>query len=491
MNCSFLKKTVLVFILAAVVVAGAQTTVWTGNGTRWNDEASWNNGVPRPGVKAVFASDATIEENFTLNGDLHISVEKGKILNLNGVISGEGNICFGTHYTGDDKGTVNIYGDNTFVGNVTISNGIVKVFSDTGCGDPSTGEVMIYARNTDTKLYFKDVVFKKTIYFYNGSDEDVKWKPFLFLQGNNEIGKLRYENTARFSVEEGTTYWTGGSQGTSIFIPKVRTNSQLVIKDTPITIVPYQEVGEGVIVFACEGNLIKRAGNYHFETCVRCDVNNAFTDTTALCFGNNNAAVFDLNSTTQSISQVISLLQYAVPGKITSADDGLLRVVGSANTTVSNIVTGDVSFECALPEGFTATIMNKNNTSTGDLIASSGKLIVLRTAFWNGDFIVKNGGAIELCSKDSFREDAKIFLESGSTLIINDFELSLAEVYLDGVKLAPGCYSADGANSSTRLDVLSGTGTIRVPESVPSAVESVWDAQGSDDNITTKEGVSK
>ena len=63
---------------------------------------------------------------------------------------------------------------------------------------------------------------------------------------------------------------------------------------------PYQEVGEGVIVFACEGNLIKMSGNYHFETGVRCDVNNAFTDTTALCFANNNAAVFDLNSTTQS-----------------------------------------------------------------------------------------------------------------------------------------------------------------------------------------------
>ena len=61
---------------------------------------------------------------------------------------------------------------------------------------------------------------------------------------------------------------------------------------------PYQEVGEGVIVFACEGNLIKMSGNYHFETGVRCDVNNAFTDTTALCFANNNAAVFDLNSTT-------------------------------------------------------------------------------------------------------------------------------------------------------------------------------------------------
>jgi hypothetical protein len=404
---------------------------------------------------------------------------------LNGVISGDGNICFGTHYSSSDIGTVNINGANTFVGGVMISNGFVNVCSDTGCGNPTTGEVKIYARNPNTELHLNNVTFKKKIYLHNGSDPDIKYQPFLHLDGNNEIGTLQYANTSRLAVN-GITYWTGGLVGDSILIIRPNQNAQLIVKDTPIIFNPYQEVGLGCIAFACGGNTVNIKG-YHFETGVRCDVNNAFTQETVLCFANSGAAIFDLNSTTQTIKQINSKVQFADPGKITSSNGGLLRVVGSSNSVISNIVQGTSSFECALPDGYTATIMNKNNTSTGDLISSSGKLVVLPTAFWNGNLIVKNSGSLELFNKHSVRDNCKISLEDGANLILHDIEIVSNEIYLNGEKLAPGSYSTDGRNGSTRLDVITGTGVIKVPFEIAPPIEFTWDEGGENNNITTKE----
>ena len=49
------------FLLTTAALSGGQT-VWTGEGTSWSEERSWNAGVPSSSVRAEFATDAPAVE---------------------------------------------------------------------------------------------------------------------------------------------------------------------------------------------------------------------------------------------------------------------------------------------------------------------------------------------------------------------------------------------------------------------------------------------
>ena len=320
-----MKKYLAAFVMsvASAVAFSMTVTTWKGTGGSWNDAANWDNGVPVQGGKAVFNQDATIEDDFALPGNLVVSVAEGKTLNLNGVISGEGTLVFGTKYNAADCGTVNLNGENTFAGNVAVSNGFVYVNTDTACGTDD-GEVFIYARNRNTKLYFTDVNFRKRIFMHNGKDADIGYSSFVVFNGENTIDVMKIPNTARFAVKTGTTRLKGGLQrtGNPIFIPSVAQGAKFIIEDVPVTALFYQNASKGEIVFACEGNKIDLGSGtgYHFSMPVKCGVNNCFTEDSVMCVGEQSYALLNLNGTTQTIAQLRSKISSTTyhAGSITS-----------------------------------------------------------------------------------------------------------------------------------------------------------------------------
>ena len=485
-----MKKYLVAFVLsvASAVAFSMTVTTWKGTGGSWNDAANWDNGVPVQGGKAVFNQDATIEDDFALPGNLVVSVAEGKTLNLNGVISGEGTLVFGTKYNAADCGTVNLNGENTFAGNVAVSNGFVYVNTDTACGTDD-GEVFIYARNKNTKLYFTDVNFRKRISMHNGKDADIGYSSFVVFNGENTIDVIKIPNTARFAVKTGTTRLKGGLQrtGNPLFIPSVSEGAKFIIEDVPVTALFYQNASKGEIVFACEGNKIDLGSGtgYHFSMPVKCGVNNCFTEDSVMCVGEQPYALLNLNGTTQTIAQLRSKISSTTyhAGSITSHVGGLLKVVGNFDSVVSNVVRGTASFECALPEGRTATIMNKH-TSSGDLVASSGTMILEENSYWAGSIAVKDGGTIRLSSAGSLSEDTVVRLEDGASFVFPG-DMAFKKMYFNGEMLAPGVYSADGVGGSTVLPVISGDGKIRILQDIVPPVDAVWTGTGPDNLIST------
>ncbi|MGN0853616.1 MAG: hypothetical protein ACI4Q3_09625 [Kiritimatiellia bacterium] len=469
----------------------AETRVWQGTDGDWNNAANWSPaGVPAANDTASFAADATISSDWTLPGNLTISVAKGATLDLTGVIAGAADAQLTlTSADTDGSGTVKFRASNTFAGNLSIEKGLVYGFGENpfGTATDDTPMVLLTANNKFVKLYLDGVTTLKRIR-HVCNDSAVGYSSTLIFDGANTIGRYETSSTTRTNVRSGRVVVTRGIANGGIWLPYIAATASLVVSNTPTANLQYYgEGGPGPIVFACAGN--KFTSGHQIPMPYRCDVNGAFDPSADLAWGSDNASsevLLDLNGTTQTVRRLYSKKVYAKNGTVASAEPGLVTVTDTVDFTNRMAFTGMASLELALAEGKTATLYGQS-TSAGDLILSSGRAEIADGGCWSGAIHVKTGTALRLASSGGQGDGtASIFLEGGSIELPEGTMIVRRLVAADGTVYTSGYFAATAKTGVTALPGLAGEGVVLVrSDEAVVLTDWTWTGAAGDTKVST------
>ncbi len=482
---------------SAALSAGAGTYVWTNdNGdSDWNNQANWdpNTGVPSAGDTASFTKSATITSAIALaSGTLTVSVASGVTLNFNGAFSG-GDGCNMTITSPSTTacGTINFNASSTFTGELRVNYGYVHGKADYAFGlksSSSSSRVYLNSNNKAVQLYLDGIKNPKKIY-QNCNDANTGYKATLFFNGYNTIGTYEHSGTARLSIQSGTTVVTNGINNVNIAIYNIAASSELIVSNTPATkINHYEEGGPGPIVLACANNVIT-TGTYPLRVPYRCEVNGAFKSTTDIMFGSKTSDPYiDLNGTTQTVARIrapYNLTTYPHFGSVKGANGGLLTMTSNSNFTNAMAFVEKASLEVAVPAAKTVTLRGVSTTS-GDLIATSGRTLIAADGRWFGTVRVKEGATLELESTTSFSDATTLRLEGGTATLPAGITLIGTLVDSDGVTRAPGLYAATASAGVTAVEGLAGAGMLQVmPQSPAPGGDWLWNGAANDGKFST------
>lgn len=433
--------------------------------------------MPAAGDTARFSTDAAISSAWTLPGNLTISVDKDKTLDLTGVIAGAADARLTlTSAATDGSGTVNFRASNTFAGNLEILRGQVYGFGENpfGVAEDDTPMIDLKASDKFTKLYLRDVTSLKRIHQWC-DDKAANYQPTLLFDGDNTIGRYETSSTTRSNVRSGRTVVTRGLSNSGLWIPFIDKTASLVIANVPADRIQYYgEGGPGPLVFACAGN--KFFAGYQVAMPYRCDVNGALDPSANLAYGSDNGnctnPMLDLNGTTQTVSRLYSKKKHTYDGTVTSAEPGLVTVTDTQDFDNRMVFAGRASLELALAEGRTATLYGQS-TSSGELILTSGSAVIAAGGHWSGDVRIRSGAAVRLTTIGELDAQAVLHLEGGTlevpagTMIVRGIVDSEGRVHTSGV------FAATAKDGATALPGLAGEGLIEVISGEPEA-EAIW-----------------
>ena len=190
--------------------------------------------------------------------------------------------------------------------------------------------------------------------------------------------------------------------------------------------------------------------------------------------------VLDLCGTTQSISRIEALTKSAsdwtpaASGVITSAAPAKLTFNWGNTYTNSAIFTGAVSLEQA---GAGTVYLTAASASTGDLIATAGRISLWPSAKWIGR-IVLNGGTVAVPGPGAFGSETALVAGTGA-LELPAGEYSFVSVTdAEGNPVAPGRYAATASAGVQAAEWLAGEGVVEVLPSGGAEATYVWTGAG-------------
>jgi len=482
--------TILGLVCGCAWTVSATTRVWQGTDGVWETASNWNpSGVPAAGDTASFTANATISSAWTLPGNLTVSVAKGKTNHFTGAIGGAANAALTlTSDATDGGGTVYFDASSTFLGDLVIQKNLVHGTADDAFGTATDDTARVYVKAEDryTKLYLDGIRNLKRIY-HPCNDPKIGYTSTVIYSGYNTIGKYQSSSTARTSVNaNGTVVITRGISNSGIWLNYVAGTGKMIISNTPAnTIQYYSEGGPGPLCFACEGNKFSSGSNINQPYV--CLTNAAFDAASILNFRANTSSRLDLNGTTQTIRRLTSTAPSAdgAIGTVSSAQPGLVTVTEGDVDAVNHMkFTGAASFEYASTGGKTYTLYGKS-TSSGELIASAGTLVLANDAKWTGSVRAK-GGTLRLEAVTALSNTSTVRLEGG-TLNLPAGTISVkALVDPNGTSLPVGLYGATAQGEVTAVEGLAGDGFVQVlPVEVPDGDMWVWTGEGGDANVST------
>ncbi|HOE60441.1 MAG TPA: hypothetical protein PK576_02240 [Kiritimatiellia bacterium] len=494
--------------LSVAVTFSVCGSTWTGGGAAgdWNDSSNWDGGVPVADSLADFTGDVVISSAFSLPGKVTIRVAANKRVDFNGVISGTGPLVVGEKGSASNYGSVYFNATNAFTGNLEVLHGFVYGTVDNAFGAADAGRIMVNPDQTAvsrTQLYYKGIRSLRTLEFTLVDQKTVTF------DGVTTVGTIVKKGNFRGTIN-GKLFVTGASNLDSLLLFSFAEGAELVFTNNPSVLLPYVYTHKGKVILASVSNTVNRctSGPYaplgypwsRIAFTLRCDVNGAITESSALCFEATDNTFYpgysklDLNGTTQSVRR---LTTYTDPswdkwndvtrlGRVTSSVGGLITVNDGVDFINRNVFEGTASLEMKLASGITGTLLAKS-TSSGELIATSGTTVLTNGAQWVGTVRVGNGAVLKTCSADAFSNGvARIFLEGG-TLELAEGSYSVKELRdATGTSLAFGWYAATASGEIKACEGLSGAGVIFVaPPDDPPEQAWTWCGGGVDDKVTT------
>lgn len=475
----------------AVTVLGGQESskedrYWTGagDGVSWNDDANWDAKAPVSQDSAFFTNSVTITDNILLDGPRTINVASGKTVTLSGNISGAPDI------TKVGAGELVLTGSNSFTGSLFINKGQVTARGENALGDNATGAIDVSKRNDPVayNLVLGGVTVRKELIIRNLDDGSNSYKNQLQIEDNTVntvLGRLYLPNSylrmytgvnAKFIIAGGASFNTSSFYNMGAGAEVIVTNApaaQKIYSDTATT---------GWLTWAVTGNKYFQYNTDHnrgMQNRVRTTVNGAFTSDSYFFLGD--PGLLDLCGTTQSISRIEAMTKSSsdwtpiASGVITSGPPALITFNAASVYTNTAIYKGAVSLEQA---GSGKVFLTAASTTTGDLIASAGQIVMKPGAKWNGGIVV-NGGVLDVPGPEAFGVDTSLALKAG-TLTLPAGEYCFASVTdTNGDPVAPGRYSSVASGDVRALEGLAGPAVVVVlPPSGGEEVTYVWTGAG-------------
>ena len=458
---------------------------WTGlgDGVTWDQDANWDTKAPATLDSAFFTNNATITSPVVIDGPRTIYVTNGCTVHLSGTVSGMPDI------TKEGQGFLTLTGSNTFSGTLFIKKGCVTARGDCALGDNASGKIDLSKQNDNfaDNLILGGVTVRKELIIRNIDDASNNYKRQLLCEDNTVntiLGCLNVPNAylrsytgtnAKFIIAGGGTFSTAqffdlGSGG------------EVIVTNSPITKKIYNDANtSGWLTFSVAGNAYSQWNTDHdrgMKNHVRTTVNGAFSSSSYFYFGG--TGLLDLCGTTQSLSRIEALTKStsnwepASSGTIKSDLPALLTFNYSSAFTNSAIYTGGVSLEQA---GAGTVYLTAASTSTGDLIASAGRISFWPSAKWNGN-IVMNGGALDVPGPGAFGAEASLALKGGTlTLPAGEYSF-VAATDANGDPIAPGRYSSAASGDVQALEGLAGPGVITILPPSGTDATYVWTGAG-------------
>lgn len=474
-----------------VTVLGGQESskldrYWTGagDGVSWNDDANWDAKAPVSQDTAFFTNSVTITDDILLDGPRPINVASGKTVTLSGNISGAPDI------TKLGAGELVLTGSNSFTGSLFINAGRVTARGENALGDNATGAIDVSKRDDPVayNLVLGGVTVRKELIIRNLDDGSNSYKNQLQIEDNTVntlVGHLRLPNSylrmytganAKFVIAGGASF------NTSSFY-NMGSGSEVIVTNVPTTQKIYGDTATvGWLTWAVAGNTYTQYNGDHnrgMQNHVRATVNGAFTSGSYFYLGS--PGLLDLCGTTQSISRIEAMTKSTsdwtpiASGVITSGPPALVTFNAASVYTNSAIYTGAVSLEQA---GSGTVFLTAASSTTGDLIASAGQIVMKPGAKWNGRIVV-NGGVLDVPGPEAFGMDTSLALKAG-TLTLPAGEYCFASVTdANGDAVAPGRYSSEASGDVRALEGLAGPAVVVVlPPSGGEEATYVWTGAG-------------
>ncbi|MBO7686996.1 MAG: autotransporter-associated beta strand repeat-containing protein [Kiritimatiellae bacterium] len=459
---------------------------WTGagDGVSWSDDANWDAKAPVSQDTAFFTNSVTITDDILIDGPRPINVASGKTVTLSGNISGAPDI------TKLGAGELVLTGSNSFTGTLFINAGRVTARGENALGDNAIGAIDVSKRNDPVayNLVLGGVTVRKELIIRNLDDGSNSYKNQLQIEDNTVntlVGHLRLPNSylrmytganAKFVIAGGASF------NTSSFY-NMGSGAEVIVTNVPTTQKIYGDTATvGWLTWAVAGNTYTQYNGDHnrgMQNHVRATVNGAFTSGSYFYLGS--PGLLDLCGTTQSISRIEAMTKSAsdwtpiASGVITSGPPALVTFNAASVYTNSAIYTGAVSLEQA---GSGTVFLTAASSTTGDLIASAGQIVMKPGAKWNGRIVV-NGGVLDVPGPEAFGMDTSLALKAG-TLTLPAGEYCFASVTdANGDAVAPGRYSSEASGDVRALEGLDGPAVVVVlPPSGGEAATYVWTGAG-------------
>ena len=354
-------------------------------------------------------------------------------------------------------------GDNGFLGDFTINNALVNVYSTTNAFGPASDTTVTLS---DSQLYLHGGVIERPVTL-NGQNNEYYWfRPY----GTNVFTKM---------FTQTCTYWRPQLKGDIITEGGVTVTCQVFFngdagtewtvrgkpwKHTGTTSAVCQlEVISGSIRFEVDGNLIVRlflrGGQVH------CGVDNPFSGRSDIQLNCNNK-----NSTMHLHGHEVSFgtMNTMSSGTIDSDVPGGVLRLSEHSTTITNVAvrfTGAAGFEMG---GTGAVVFTNAMESAGRVGVTRGRLEFTETGSWlNCTNVTASGtGRLKIAQSKVFHGHANLAIaDSGVVELAEGACPSFHHAFIGGIKVKPGLYSGEEGPANAKKTYathFAGKGAIRV-----------------------------
>ena len=466
------------------------------------------NGAARiTGGKLMVGGNLVVNENATfensgvefVNNGSAITVEAGKTLQMDAVVSGTANFSV----TG--TGRVNFNAANTFTGEMTITGGVIFHATHDGAFGSATGKTVFQSSSGygNSQLWFDGVtVYEPFATYFDASQA----KPRFFFAANTAnvlYGKVTDSNGGRtnFRFEAGSlnvfsNEWTNMGamdSGDNDKTAEIHIWGKMNVARTYF--------GGGRYYF--HDRVSGLSENYGVrptinDTFIMCRTNVFCTSDTAtaalvgatLWFQN---GILDLNGYDQRFSHVNDFNKTAMAGGvITSAVPAVLHLDNTklpTDPTVADVFAASFTGKVGLSvEGPRLLTLDGRSTSEGTLSLRNGAQVTMGiSGVWAGPVSVSgNGTKLTVGNANPFSENAELEVKDGATidLNLNGASANIGTLKIGGVTYTePGFYGAKGSGAAHEIEEITGNGFLNIPAALSSTF--TWNAEGADDNLAT------
>ena len=419
-------------------------------------DATHTNVVDVP-VKVKSDQTWSIGANSTLQFKQPVSMDVAYAV----TVAGSG-VTTGSVDTKRQTSVLRIDGDNGLLGDVTINNTLVNVYSTTNAFGPASDTTVTLS---DSMLYLHGGVIERPVKL-NGQNNEYYWfRPY----GTNVFTKM---------FTQTCTYWRPWLYGNVVTEDGATVNCQVFFngsagtewtvrgkpwKHTGTTSSVCQlEVISSSIRFDVDGNLIVRlflkGGQVH------CGVDNPFNGRPNIQLNcSNKNSTMHLHGHEVSFGTMTTMLA----GRIDSDLPGVLRLTEHSSTITNAAVrfTGEAGFEMA---GTGAVVFTNAIESAGRVGVTKGRLEFTETGSWlNCTNVTASGtGRLKIAQSRTFKNRATLTVsDSGVVELAEGVCHNFHHASIGGEKVNPGLYSgAEGPSSADKTYAahFAGKGAIRV-----------------------------
>jgi len=387
-------------------------------------------------------------------------------------------------------GNLQLRGDNTFDGNVTLTNGLVDVYSDNAFGS-TVGSTSYNYNNNGWHMIFHGVTTPES--FTVKSNDKSSIVKFASGTTNVFLGPIKGSTNERWTMDANTkVVFSNTVDGIGCWCLGIPSTGKVEFwKNTTHGNLLYFS-GSGAVYWHAPAKMngsdtsggFRVDGNIHYLCCTNAT---SYKNEAGWTNPGNNASRIDLCGNDQRARWLQSGSSITVVKSDDAATLHLLNATASITNTYAGTIQGKVNVSVEGPRGL---ILTGDHTSLGFFAMTNNARVQITSGGWAGTNVFLGGGAELIVAGTPFIQDAVLDVEtaSGTTKYIlpEGVVQQVRTLIVDGEERPAGLYVAEegAVVDGTPVGFISGRGAINVLGSGPVASDGVWDGGAGDSDIS-------